>query len=104
MASFRVTLYEEAERNVAAIHKWIAERSVDGATRWYAAFDAKLDALGRDAERFPVALESEEFDKVIRNATFHTRAGGTYRLLFTIVGDEVIVLFVRGPGQDWVTP
>ncbi len=33
-----------------------------------------------------------------------TRRGLTYRILFTISGQEVLVLHVRGPGQAHVTP
>ena len=104
MPRFRVILDEEAERNVTAIYDWIAERSSDGATSWYVAFTRKLDALSSEAERFPVAPESQRFEKVVRNATFRTRRGRTYRVLFTIDRDDVHVLFVRGPGQDLAKP
>jgi len=40
----------------------------------------------------------------IRHVFFRTRAGRTYRALFLLVGDEVRVLRVRGPGQPPVGP
>lgn len=104
MAGFRVILFAEAERNTDSIREWIAERSADGAARWYLAFKKTIEALRKDPERFPVAPESRHFDDVIRNATFRMKSGRTYRLLFTIAGNDVRVLYVRGPGQDWVAP
>jgi hypothetical protein len=35
----------------------------------------------------------------LRQATFRTRHGRTYRAVFTIVGDQVRILRVRGPGR-----
>ena len=42
-----------------------------------------------------------EYD--IHEVLFKTSKGNPYRLLFTIVDDEVLVLRVRGPGQDYVS-
>ncbi|MGD9720399.1 MAG: type II toxin-antitoxin system RelE/ParE family toxin [Pirellulales bacterium] len=103
MPKFRVTQFEEAERNIDAIYQWIAERSPEGAIRWFGALMRKLGELADDAERFPLAPESQLFDTAIRDASFSTRGGHRYRILFTIDGDDVSVLFVRAPGQDRVT-
>jgi plasmid stabilization system protein ParE len=104
MPDFRIVLSNEARTNVGAIYDWIAERSVPGAGRWYRAFLAALDSLANNADRCPVAPESRHFSEVVRNVTFRMRSGRTYRILFTILGTEVHVLFVRGPGQDSVEP
>jgi plasmid stabilization system protein ParE len=40
MAELRIVLSNEAQRNIADIYRWIAERSTDGATRWYVALHA----------------------------------------------------------------
>ena len=47
----------------------------------------------------PVWIEDEHFDIDVRQALFKTRRGRIYRMLFTIVGNEVRILRVRGPGQ-----
>lgn len=103
MSKRRVRLDDEAKLNVDTIYGWIAERSPAGANRWYRNFLNALDRLTNDAERYPEAPESHGFDETIRNLTFRMRSGRVYRLLFTISGDEVHVLFVRGPGQDWAS-
>ena len=38
----------------------------------------------------------------IREVFFKTSKGNPYRLLFTVLDDEVLVLRVRGPGQNYV--
>ncbi len=104
MARFHVRLDEEATRNVDSIYRWIAERSADGATRWYRSLLRVLDRLGEHADRFPEAPEGHRFDERVRCVMFRMRSGRTYRVLFTIAGEEVHVLFVRAPGQDWASP
>jgi len=39
-----------------------------------------------------------EYD--VREVLFKTRKGNPYRILFTIQEAEVLILRVRGPGQD----
>jgi hypothetical protein len=51
-----------------------------------------------------LAPESSEFDCPIHQLTFKTPRGRKYRILYAIVGDEVRILHVRGPGQDSITP
>ena len=104
MAKRTVRLAEEANRNADAIYAWIAERSTSGAHRWYRNLFKALDRLANDAECFAEAPESHRFDETIRNVSFRMRSGSVYRLVFTISGDEVHVLCLRGPGQDWVVP
>ncbi len=84
--------------------EWIAERSAEGAARWYLALHSKLGVLRINAERFSLAPESQYFEQEIRNATFRTRSGRRYRILFTIDASDVNVLFVRAPGQDLIQP
>lgn len=104
MPNFRIVLSNEARINVGAIHDGIAERSVQGASRWYRTLLGTLRSLIDNADRCPVAPESRHFSEVVRNVTFRMRSGRTYRILFTIHDADVNVLFVRGPGQDWVEP
>ncbi|MES1213119.1 MAG: type II toxin-antitoxin system RelE/ParE family toxin [Singulisphaera sp.] len=104
MPDFLVFIEPEAEANIGATYNWIAERSPAGAERWYRAFGRAIERLRADPERFPVAAESHRFDVVIRNLTFRMHSRRTYRILFTIAQDRVHILYVRGPGRDWLTP
>lgn len=104
MSKYRVIVLPGAEEDIVAIYQWIGGRSQDGATRWHRKLDESIRRLGNEADRYPEAPESHRFSETIRNLTFRMRSGRVYRLLFTIAGTEVHLLFVRGPGQDLATP
>lgn len=97
--TFSVRILKLAWSDADSIFAWINERSPAGAARWYAAFLSAARNLSDDPERHGIAPESESLDREIRHRFFKTRRGRVYRLLFAIVGEEVRVLRVRGPGQ-----
>ena len=104
--SFRIKLFRTAVREVDQILDWlIRERKVPAAAKaWYQAYERAIAELRDSPERFPFAPENSTVDFEVRHMLFKTRRGRPYRLLFTIVGNEVRVLHVRGPGQDLVPP
>lgn len=98
--SYRVVVTERAERDLEAIGDWLHERSPDGAKRWLLAAWQAIDSLGEKAAYCPKAPENEHCDREIRNILFKTPKGRTYRAVFVIESNRVIVTHVRGPGQD----
>ena len=100
---FAVTTLRRAESDLISIHAWIAERSILGASRWYEAARRSINSLAYDAEQHGIARESKRLGIELREKLFKTRRGRPYRLLYVIVGQEVRVLRVRGPGQAPVT-
>jgi hypothetical protein len=52
-----------------------------------------------DAETFPAAVENSDCQIALKQALFSTRHGHIYRAVFAIVGHQVRILRVRGPGQ-----
>ena len=80
----------------------ISERSPRGASSWFNRFAETRDRLALDADNRALAPESEFVDYEIREVLFKTRKGNPYRVLFTLQGNEVLVLRVRGLGQDFV--
>ena len=101
---FRIVALRRAERDFRDIVRWLAGRSLAGASAWVRAYDKLLLRLEGNADTFPLAEESELFNYEIREAVLKTRRGLPYRLVFTIVGDQVRLLRVRGPGQSDLTP
>src|SRR5688572_24380330 len=99
---YAVSVSERAWSDADRIFEWIAKRSPEGAIKWHLAFDAALVELEINAN-LGVAPESADVKAVIRQKLFKTRRGRRYRLLFTVVGEEVHVLRVRGPGQAPLT-
>jgi len=97
-----VRVLTRAQQDVAACYAYIAERSPQGAASWFNRFTETRDRLAVDAEKRVIATESAYVDYEIREVLFKTRKGKPYRLLFTILDKEVLVLRIRGPGQDYV--
>ena len=103
--TYHVVVIRRADRDVRKTAAWIRQRSRDGADRWLAAFHQAAAALVDDPESCSLAEEYEQFPAyTLRQFLFKTRRGRKYRGLFTVVGHDVRVLRVRGPGQDLVTP
>lgn len=99
---FIVITLRAGERDFNAILEYIAARSKAGAMAWARSFDKALARLEEHADSCPVAAESAYVDFEVRETLFKTRRGLIYRILFTIRENRVIILHVRGPGQDFV--
>ena len=96
---FRGVTLRRAETDVRSITLWIAERSAQGASSWLDAYDELLRYLAEQADFRAVAQENDDCTLSLKQALFSTRRGRTYRAVFTIVGNEVRILRIRGPGQ-----
>ena len=103
MAEYRVAISSRAERDADDIYAWIASRSPDGASKWYSAFRNILRSLEEDPVRHARAPEASNLGVHIQQALFKTRYGHTYRALYTLVGNTVHVVAVRGAGEELVT-
>jgi hypothetical protein len=66
------------------------------------AFDKALAYLEKNADGCPLAAEDQHVDFEVRETLFKTRRGLIYRILFTIRDNKVIILHLRGPGQDFI--
>ena len=97
---YRLIVVREVEDEAQSIYDWIANRSLEGAVRWFEAFVKAVYSLKRNPERCGMAAESPFRGKSLRQLIFRAPSGQRYRLLFTIIGDDVRVLHLRGPGQD----
>lgn len=97
--NYKLVVSDEAEHKANRIYQWLAERSPEGANRWYAAFRAVLHDIERNPRGFGLAPEDELVPEELRQALFKTRKGRTYRAVFMLFGEEVSVVHVRGPGQ-----
>lgn len=98
-----VELSIAAASDASEISGWIAERSLAGEAAWLDAFRSALDELEEWADSCPAIADLDLPGRDIRERTFRTRRGRTYRLVFEIRDDTVFVLRVRGPGQDFLT-
>jgi plasmid stabilization system protein ParE len=96
---YTLLVLPEAEQDADRIYRWIAERSPAGADRWYEEFAATLRRIASEAECCALAPENVYVTAEIRQILFKTKNGLRYRILFSVAGQTVRVLHVRGPGQ-----
>jgi plasmid stabilization system protein ParE len=96
---FSILILERARSDINEFRTWIATKSPQGAAAWYLALCAAVQLLRHNADRYGQAPESSDLGRDTRQAFFRTRRGRSYRLIYTIVGKEVRILRVRGPGQ-----
>ncbi len=102
--SFHVRIVRRAERDAQQIFDWLAARSADGALRWWDAFELAVAKLGENPSGYGLAPENDLAETELRQFLFKTRRGRTYRGVFSVSGDEVKILRVRGPGQPPLEP
>jgi plasmid stabilization system protein ParE len=104
--TFDVRPLRRARRDLDEIADWMArERGArEGANAWLRAFNAVCVRLSENASSCALAPEADHLDFDLRETSFGTRRGKRYRVLFKIDGDEVLILRIRGPGQDWIGP
>jgi plasmid stabilization system protein ParE len=84
---------------VQHIFEYIADRSPEGALRWWNAFQKAARKIIENSERYGYAPENSLSHFDLRQFLFKTRRGRTYRGIFVVVDDQIRILRVRGPGQ-----
>lgn len=98
--SFDVILLRESQRDLDDILAFLAKHSPAGAARWLEALELAVDALETNPSRYALAPENELVTKTVRNISFKTRKGRPYRLVYTVVEQQVRVFRILGSGHD----
>jgi plasmid stabilization system protein ParE len=96
---YRVIALRRAEADIRHITFWLGQRSLRGANSWLDAYEDLVNRLAQSADSCPSALESADCKIALKQALFSTPRGRTYRAIFTIAGEQVRILRIRGPGQ-----
>jgi plasmid stabilization system protein ParE len=103
--TYRIVLSEQASCELDAAADWWAEhRNREQARRWYAGFSDKLWTLCQHPDRLSLADENDDFPYTIRELHYGLSSRPTHRAVFTVVGDNVLVLTVRHAAQGRITP
>ena len=97
---YQVVVLRRAEQELDAAADWIAEYSPEAADRWFSAFVDALLSLEDDPQRCGLAPENVASSYELRQLIYRPRQGRTFRAIFTIKGNQVRVLRIRGAGQD----
>jgi plasmid stabilization system protein ParE len=92
---YRVVVTPEAEEGLGEAYRFVRRDSQDAARRWSKGARRAIRGLSRFPDRCPIAPESREFDRPIRELLYGSGNRGTYRILFTIIDRTVFVLHIR---------
>lgn len=97
--NYRVVIQPHALANLREQHRFIAASSPQVADRWFNRFVAAIESLAQHPQRCPLARESEQVGREIRQLLVGKRSG-VRRAYFVISGDAVHVLCVRHGAQS----
>lgn len=87
---FRVEISAVAVEDAIESWRFISQDSLEAADRWYLGLMGAIDSLETHPRRCRRARESAEFDVEVCQLIY-----GSYRILFSIRQDEVLVLHIR---------
>jgi plasmid stabilization system protein ParE len=102
--SYRVRLTEDAEADYEERLTSLAEWSPDGARKLHANYLKMLNRLRDFPLSCGLAFENAESSEELRHLLFGNHPKRGYRALFTVRGDEVVILAVRAPGERPIDP
>jgi plasmid stabilization system protein ParE len=103
--SLRVVITQQAEHEMQAAFTWWADhRSKRQADRWYAGLAKAIADLSENPDKHSQSRERDRFAYEIRDLLFGLGRRPTHRAVFTIRGEEVVVLTVRHVAQQDLSP
>lgn len=93
-------IFARARTDIDRIFEWLSRRSSQGAANWYDALFEAVRRILESPDTYPAAPEAlPRWGRTIQHALFKTKRGRRYRILFELMGTEVRILRIRGPGQ-----
>ena len=93
-------LLTHAVRELREFHSWLGARSETGAARWLDSFEKASELAVQNPLAMPLAPENSLVRYDVRQFVFKTARGRRYRAIFTVQENELLVLHIRGPGQE----
>lgn len=93
--SYRVLVTPRAESDLKMVFGYLREAAPEAARRWLGGMRRTIKGLSKFPGSGPLAAESASFGEPIREALYGRGNRGTYRILYTVIGDTVFVLHVR---------
>jgi len=99
---YRTLISENAEKDLLEAYLWIEKEAPQSASSWVAGLLESIASLETLPERCPLAPENGVFEEEIRVHLY--RRSSTYRILFTIRVDQVVILYIRHSARNLVHP
>ena len=102
--SFEIVIKPRAEWDIRKeVTYLMRERNSRAVRKWQAQVIRFRSQLAIDPHRYPQADEAEDLGLDLRELIIGGKRGTAYRVLFTIVGNSVIVQRVRQAARDRLT-
>jgi plasmid stabilization system protein ParE len=101
--TFRVELSDSALQDAEQLYEWVTEAAPLRGPLWFNRLIAAIESLTTFPERCAHATENDRFPFETRQLLFG-RKPNVYGVVFTIDGDTVYVLCIRGPRQRLLQP
>lgn len=102
--TYKIELAETAKADLREATRWIRDQtSLAAADRWLAGLLKAANTLQKQPFRCPLAAESDKFAEDIR-VLLHGKRNKKYRIIFTIRGDTIVILYVRHSSRDRLEP
>ena len=100
--AYRVQLHTRVKVEIRREGIYLGERSKAAEGKWRSRILLAIKHLERHPERYPPAYEAADLGFDLREYQIGNKRGSIYRVLFTIDGDIVNILWLRHAAQDWV--
>ena len=99
--SFMVMITGQAEADIDRNAMWWAEHhSIEQAITWIQALREQIDSRSTMPERYSIAPENHLFNYEIRQCSVGLGSRPSFRAIYTIVDDRVLVLTIRRGAED----
>lgn len=102
--AYRLRITRRALADADETYAWLHDNlSRDYADRWYVGLFDTLEKLAESPTIHPKAMESDDHPVPLREALYGKRKS-KHRILFTIQGDEVVVLYIHHSSRRKLEP
>ncbi len=100
---FQVSLSPSAIADAEEAYLWLKEQNQEFADAWFNGLTEAINSLEKLPARCPVAPESKELDREVRQLLYRKSKGTSYRILFGLSGAEVYVYRIRHTAQQYLS-
>ena len=101
--AFEVSLSPRAIADIENVYLWLKEQNPAFANEWFQGLSDALVSLEQLPARCPVAAESQELDREVRQLLYRKSKRTAFRILFGISVNEVFVYRIRHTSQQYLT-
>lgn len=101
---YRVIVTAKANADTIAAFRFKTEQSAQSARRWLAGLEKAIAKLSKFPERHPLAEEESERLGITLRQMVYGKKPGTYRILFSIEDDAVVLHYIRHSARNLIDP